>query len=166
MNEESRRPPRQDWHKLGQEPEDSGGDAKRLGQERVQPIDTRWLPLLLLERLRNETYLMNYLAEYNDTVSRIGIAKHPNTSLVVLQVMAKDPIWEVRAEVARNKNTDPRTLCALSRDPDFLIRGIVSQNPNLDLTDLVVLLKDEHVDTRRVAKEAMKNRDVLDELLD
>lgn len=60
----------------------------------------------------------------------------------------------------------PSVLSILAKDAEAFVRVKVARNKYLDLTDLILLTKDKNPGVRSEAKEELRSRDVLSDLLD
>ena len=90
---------------------------------------------------------------------KLKLARNPNMSPEILDVLSKDDSFIVRMEVAGNPNTAPQTLEALGKDPVWIVRLFVLENHNTPLRTIKELTEDEV----SVVREAAKKR--LEELL-
>jgi len=61
---------------------------------------------------------------------KLELARNPNTSQELLQVLATDKYPYVRCWVARNPNTPQETLKVLATDEDSDVRCEAKNNPN------------------------------------
>ena len=79
---------------------------------------------------------------------KIELAKNPNTSQELLQVLATDGDWTVRCEVAENPNTSQETIKVLATDKHSGVRWGVALNPNTSPETLQVLATDKNSGVR------------------
>lgn len=80
------------------------------------------------------------------------VAKHPNTSAILLEELAQHENVFVRWDVAQNANTSPEVLAKLAEDPSFDVRRAVAQNPNTPKETLEWLAMDLVAWVRDVAR--------------
>jgi 3-methyladenine DNA glycosylase AlkC len=73
---------------------------------------------------------------------RIELAANPDTSLEILETLAKDGSIFVRHNVGGNPSASLKILELLSKDDRALVRGVVAVNPNSSLEILVHLSQD------------------------
>ena len=74
---------------------------------------------------------------------KIKLARHLNTPVESLKVLATDKNPDVRCCVARHPNTPVETLSVLATDKNWDVRCCVARNPNTPVEDLKVLATDE-----------------------
>ena len=67
---------------------------------------------------------------------KLELAKHPNTPVETLKVLATDEIITVRYWVAKHPNTPVETLNVLATDKECDVRFGVTQNPNYKIKNL------------------------------
>ena len=79
---------------------------------------------------------------------KLKLARHPNTPVESLSVLATDENSAVRYWVARNPNTSVESLKVLATDEDPDVRCEVARHPNTPVEDLKVLATDENSDVR------------------
>ena len=93
-------------------------------------------------------------------------AKNPNTSPELLESLATDEDFFVRADVATNPNTSLRVLKSLARDEEALVRSCVASAPKTTIEILEFLAKDETSFVRsHVAENSLTNLDMLGRLV-
>ncbi len=73
---------------------------------------------------------------------RIEMAANPDTSLEILETLAKDGSIFVRHNVGGNPSASLKILELLSKDHRALVRGVVAVNPNSSLEILIHLSQD------------------------
>lgn len=88
-----------------------------------------------------------------------------STDPEVLDRLSEDEEYKVKWHVANNHNTSSKTLSKLATDRISGIRARVADNKNTDITTLIQLTKDHMHNVSDLAKENLKNRDVLGDLL-
>ena len=92
-------------------------------------------------------------------------AQNPNTSPEILESLATDEDFFVRADVATNPNTSLRVLKSLARDEEALVRSCVAGAPKTTIEILEFLAKDETSFVRsHVAENSLTNLDMLGRL--
>ncbi|MBR1802630.1 MAG: hypothetical protein IJ777_01475 [Clostridia bacterium] len=89
------------------------------------------------------------LSEFTKGV-RQGIARE-TTNGEVLEQLAHDVEWLVRAAVANNRHTFSSTLEKLSDDSEWIVRRNVANNANKSLATKKKLAQDENKDVRAAA---------------
>lgn len=82
-----------------------------------------------------------------------------------LDFLSTDAAYGVRLRVADNENTGVETLDKLSNDSDSSIRWTVADNMSTSIYTLMRLVIDESPSVADKAKEKLKERDVLSDLL-
>ncbi len=87
-------------------------------------------------------------------------AQDPNTPARILDDLARENDWIIRATVAQNHNTWPITLVHLSRDPFWVVRGVVTLNPNVWDDTLGYLTHDKEGQVSRAAIRELVHRRV------
>jgi hypothetical protein len=75
----------------------------------------------------------------------------------ILEILAKDKDWRVRAEVALRRASGLEILKKLAFDSEFRVRRTVANNPKVTKEILLDLANDESVDVRKIAIERLKN---------
>ena len=105
-----------------------------------QPKDT----LELAKHPNTPVEILKVIATDEHYYVRHWVAKHPNTSVETLKVLATDKDYDIRCGVAKNPNTPTETLKVLATDGDWNVRYGVAQNPNTPVETLNVLATDEH----------------------
>ena len=98
---------------------------------------------------------------------KIYLAKNPNTSQELLQILATDKDWGVRYRVSDNPNTSQELLQVLATDEDVHVRWEARENPNMPqeiLEDYYVLDMLAHYPNipeesmRKVIRERLKEK--------
>jgi len=73
---------------------------------------------------------LDKMADSNDWVQRLGVAKHPNTSQITLGGLSVDDNEEVRLAVAQNPNTEAGILVTMAEQDADYIAAAARENPN------------------------------------
>lgn len=108
---------------------------------------------------------LDRLSNDHDIAVKWRVAQNRNTRTDTLDELANSEEPSVRWRVTNNPNAGAETLDKLSNDENRLIRSNVVFNPNTLLSTLLKLVNDKEDDIARDAKEELKNRDVLGDLL-
>ena len=74
--------------------------------------------------------ILQVLAQDKNYYVRYGVSKHPNATVEILQVLAQDEDWGVRSGVSQHPNATVEILQVLAQDEDSYVRSGVSQHPN------------------------------------
>ncbi|MFP3279376.1 MAG: hypothetical protein RXP92_03650 [Candidatus Micrarchaeota archaeon] len=86
----------------------------------------------------------------------LKLARNPNMSPEILDVLSKADSFIVRMEVAGNPNTAPKTLKTLAKDDAWIVRWFVLGNHNTPLETIKELTEDEVSVVREAAKKRLK----------
>ncbi len=97
--------------------------------------------------------VLDLLARDIDPLTRAVASSHENTSPATLHLLAQDPIDYVRQNVAQNSNTMPETLFQLAGDSDDFVRRHLARNAKTPATGLAVLAGDPSERTRYLVAE-------------
>lgn len=84
---------------------------------------------------------------------RQAVARHPMAPLELLQQLALDEDWRVRAALAANHRAPSVVLEQLAADHDRDVRSVVAQNPAVSAAILERLVGDESEEVRKAASE-------------
>ena len=83
--------------------------------------------------------------------TRAGAARSPKCPAIVLEQLARDGVWSVRAEVAQKGSSPERLVRRLSVDRHPAVRAAVARNKNCPPEALRRLLTDPNEDVRQAA---------------
>jgi hypothetical protein len=83
--------------------------------------------------------VLNKLAQDKNWRLKAAVARNPSTPNSLLDKLAKERHWEIRSSVAANTNTSPRILNDLAVDNKFEVRAKVAVNPKADIGVLATL---------------------------
>jgi hypothetical protein len=89
---------------------------------------------------------MNYTEEQIRNMGvgeKLDLAKNPNTSIDVLEVLSRDKTWTIRRRAALNPNTPVDVLKDLATDKEERVREEVAWNHNTPSEVLEILSTDE-----------------------
>jgi chemotaxis family two-component system response regulator Rcp1 len=89
-----------------------------------------------------------YSQSKEETHVRMVLACNPHTATAVLEKLAADPDYRIRARVAENSETPQGLLSKLASDEHAEVRLGVSENPNAPASLLEKLAKDPDEDVR------------------
>ena len=78
---------------------------------------------------------------WEDVMTRMEVARRPNLRPSMIQKLANDPHYRVRAELAANPNTPVAILRQLANDPAYDVRVKVAHNDNTPTKVLVRMAK-------------------------
>jgi hypothetical protein len=115
----------------------------------------RWLDLLAREGLpsRIENELFWQLACSPEPAVRTEAACHPNCPHRVLEFLAGDWWWEVRAAVGANRRCPEKVSLLLATDPSNWVRRAVADNPFSSMKAVGFLAQDEDFGIRDAVAE-------------
>lgn len=137
-------------------------------------------PLELAELVRSKEYLIRSQVAQNAATStetlsllakddspdvREGVASNPNTSSETFALLSSDKANGVRMNLAWNVNVPTQILDSLSNDKDFSVRWNVTENSSTSLETLIKLAMDKHDDVAERARDKIRHKDVLGDLL-
>ena len=83
--------------------------------------------------------------------TRAGAARGPKCPAIVLEQLARDEVWSVRAEVAQKRSSPERLVRRLSVDCHPAVRAAVARNKNCPPEVLRRLAADSNEDVRQTA---------------
>jgi 3-methyladenine DNA glycosylase AlkC len=93
--------------------------------------------------------ILEQLATDQHYYVRAHVAENPNTPQKTLELLATDEDWYVRSCVANNLNITPETLQQLATDRSCFVRDLVTENPNrTELIERLVLMTDYQLSTQ------------------
>lgn len=93
------------------------------------------------------------LARSPEPAARTGLARDPSCPEEILDLLARDWWWEVRAGVASNLSVSPARSERLACDESSWVRRALAENPRLDRESLSILARDEDLGVRDAIAE-------------
>lgn len=93
------------------------------------------------------------LARSPEPAARVGVARDPSCPGELLDRLARDWWWEVRAAVASNLSASPARSERLACDESSWVRRALAENPRIDRDSLAVLARDEDLGVRDATAE-------------
>jgi len=109
--------------------------------------------------------ILSILAKDKSSHSHLFVARNPNASIETLLDLIKDGDLTLRAYMAGGEHTPPEVLTVLAKDGHSIVRMFVAKNQNTPTKILSVLAADEEAVVSEPAKNTLKTKGNLQELL-
>ncbi|MGB8699183.1 MAG: DUF4132 domain-containing protein [Thermosynechococcaceae cyanobacterium] len=121
-----------------------------------------WVPRLAAERRYTSPETLSQLAKHDDQSIRTFVARHLNTPISVLELLANDAQFYVRRSVAENPNTPLDLLIKLAKDSEPYACAGVAANVN---TPAYLLEELSLVGDMQINYCLVKNPNITNEIL-